>query len=264
MAKMLCGLWCIIDGYAESLFTAPLLAIGQDDFESNAEITFRTAGAFDTVKVICAFNTLTSSATIISRKNGADGNIIFSIPATTTGDYEDTTHSDSISAGDEYNWKMDTGDTNSDHHLNFTGTVLFNANSNTVSFVPFAIISVFVADIYGVVYSTSASAAAVLYKCFTAGVLKNLSVNIFSNAMSVTTTLYSYINNTTGNLSVSVPSTTSGKFEDTANSDTIDNDDKVCVYYDSDAGGMAIMLGKIDLETTNNNGVFIYGQTLGT
>lgn len=54
-------------------------------------------------------NTVASTSSFTFRKNGADTALTISIPASTTGAFEDTTHSVSISNGDDINYKLAAG-----------------------------------------------------------------------------------------------------------------------------------------------------------
>lgn len=54
-------------------------------------------------------NNKTQAVTVQSRKNGSNGNIAVSVTASTAAIFEDTTHTDSLSAGDDWNYSLVNG-----------------------------------------------------------------------------------------------------------------------------------------------------------
>jgi len=92
--------------------------------ETNAKQRIRVAG---TLKNGCAHVTTAraTATTVITRKNGADATVSISCTAGATGFFEDTTHSDTVSAGEDWNWAIRTG----------TGVDNFTANSIVADFV---------------------------------------------------------------------------------------------------------------------------------
>lgn len=68
--------------------------------ENNVNIPFRTPGNISKLHIGLFSNTTTSTTTVRTRKNNANGNQTISIPSGTTGMFEDTSNSDTIAAGD--------------------------------------------------------------------------------------------------------------------------------------------------------------------
>ena len=72
--------------------------------EANAQVKFRQSGTLKKSQVTVSVNTETSSNVIVMRKNGANANLTMTVPGSTTGIFEDTANSDTVSVGDLFNW----------------------------------------------------------------------------------------------------------------------------------------------------------------
>lgn len=77
--------------------------------EADAQNTLRASGIMSRATCYVASNTSTNAIAVTSRLNGSDGTMTFSIGASTTGRFEDTTHSDTVASGDLYNYKSVSG-----------------------------------------------------------------------------------------------------------------------------------------------------------
>jgi len=76
------------------------------------------AGTVKNMQMLVTGNARGTDTVIMLRKNGADTSITFTVPAATTGTFEDTTNSESVAANDTISYRMTTG----------TGTGSFNAS----------------------------------------------------------------------------------------------------------------------------------------
>ncbi len=77
----------------------------EDTNETQNELVFRTAGTLKNLFALVKTNDYSDAATVIkSRINGVDGNVTVSVTASTTGIFEDTVNTDSISIDDTVNW----------------------------------------------------------------------------------------------------------------------------------------------------------------
>lgn len=74
--------------------------------EANTQVKLRSAFTAKDAYVQTAANTRTSASTLSSRKNTAAGNLSVSLTASTTGEFTDTTHTDSIASADVYNYAL--------------------------------------------------------------------------------------------------------------------------------------------------------------
>lgn len=95
---------------SKTFFSTP---IGNDfaaqTLEPQCKNRQRRAMTIKNCQVFVFSNSNTNAATVHSRKNGANGNLSVSIGAGTTGNIEDTTHSDSVAAGDDFCYSCVTG-----------------------------------------------------------------------------------------------------------------------------------------------------------
>lgn len=74
-------------------------------------------------------NTVTATSTLRLKVNQANGNLVASIGASTTGEFEDTTNTDSLVATDEVNIEVDTGNTGTS--LTIRGHTILVTNTET-------------------------------------------------------------------------------------------------------------------------------------
>ena len=213
------------------------------EVEAQTQVTYRTAGILSNLWVRVSLNLILDGAsTIRVRKNGANGNQVVSFAASTTGTAEDTTNTDSVAAGDELNYSVVIGGTTGNFFPRLLN-ILFAASSDTViRHTAMGINSLVVA---------STTVYIPLY--------------IYSNARTTTTTFRSRVNGANGNLAVSVGSTQTGIFEDTANSDTLAANDDVNYSVTTGTGTEAIYWTVVSTEllTTNKKFHSIAGDLSG-
>ena len=181
-------------------------------------------------------NTMNNALTAKTRKNGLDGNQSISVPATTTGVFEDLLNSDSLTNGDLFNYMYSGSGTSGLARItplasNLTGASGFLSVSTDISGAP--------QTIYTTMFGANGSGAepGCSYPFCTATRLTRLRVYILSNDAGAGY-LRTRINGSNGTLYVSIPSSTSGAFEDITNSDDISIDDKVnYVWHIGGVGG---------------------------
>jgi hypothetical protein len=68
--------------------------------EVDAQLKVRSIGGTLTNLYVYVQQSSTTTLTVTSRKNGANGNLTVSVASGATGAFQDTTHSDSFAAGD--------------------------------------------------------------------------------------------------------------------------------------------------------------------
>lgn len=81
---------------------------GTETTESQFKCRQRKAGTFKNACIDVWTNTHTA-CTVTSRKNGVNGAVTLTIADSTTGFIEDTVNTDTVAAGDDYNWTIVTG-----------------------------------------------------------------------------------------------------------------------------------------------------------
>ena len=191
--------------------------------ESQRQTTMRTAGVLANLSVYVIFNGSSGAGTFVTRKSGVSQNLTISFTASTTGLFEDTTHSDTVAAGDIWCFR---GNSTSSFVQPSTIALTFTANTNTVSKLGGQVTtsaSGFAAPVGG---ANPALAAETFtkYKAGSAGTMRNFLVNVFTNTLGART-VSTRINGATGNGSLSVPSSTTGVFEDLTHTDTVSASD---------------------------------------
>jgi len=228
--------------------------------ETSTQVIYRTAGTLSKLFVLVA-NTGESvqAATVKIRKNGADGNMSVSIPADTSGIFEDNSNTDTVAAGDTLNYAVVLTGANI-VPIRAINT-LFAADTNTV--VRHVAVGTQTVFFQLTLYAALAGPMDVLsseptfkFDVNTAGSLKNLYVYVLTNSRTDATTFKTRINGVTStNLVISVPASSSGAFEDTSGSDTLAADDDVnYIIATGPAFGPQITWTIIstELETTNS------------
>ena len=199
--------------------------------ESRATQIWRSAGTLSNMLIQVLTNDRAAS-TLTIRKSTADGNQTISITGSTTGKFEDTSNTDTVSAGDNFHARITTGAGGTVFTF-VSRMMLFDASSNTVyklgtnGATTYNVASTtyftYIAGGFAVDSAAAEDDREVPYR--TAGTLKNLHVYCFGHASTNPLTFRSRVNNADGNLTVSVNAT--GSFEDVANSDTISVDDTI-------------------------------------
>ena len=238
---------------------------GQSAAEVNTQITTRSAL---TLRNLCV-NVQTARAvvdTFTSRANTASGSLTVSTTASTTGFYEDTTHSHSIASGDAINYMAVWGASAStivwltSVQADFSGAdrVLIANNATTAA-----------------AGSTNYHAAAGTTRVLSAetgvqavqslaGTYDRLYVNISTNATTATSTVRTRKNTANGGQSVSISSGATGSFEDTTNSDTVAVSDTFNLQSVVGTGGaLTIACGSLRFTPTATNIDGTLTQTLG-
>lgn len=228
--------------------------------EANANMTWRTAGTFSNLDIKVFSNTVTAASTLNFRKNTANGNETVSIPASTSGEFRDSTNTDSVVSGDIVDYKITAGGTGTT--LDLTGlSIIFSATSGTVTRLSQTAISA-LSDTsantttyfppVGLLQNT-ATEANTQFKVKSSFTLQNLYVKIATNARATATTFGSRINGTNGNLVVSVPATTTGVFEDTTHTDSLVSGNLFNYYITTVAGVTSITIQTIGVELANTS-----------
>jgi hypothetical protein len=167
-----------------------------------------------------------TDCTLQGRLNGADGAMTATITHNVTGWFVDSTNTDTIVVGDDYDVELTTGtgtgsiepdfyvgsfsSTNGDSQASASKTVVRVQNANVTAFY----------NVGGGVLNQSTENLTFtnVYDTFTAD--KAL-INLTANTVSATSTLRLRVAGADGNLTVSITTNTSGIFEDTTHSDSL-------------------------------------------
>lgn len=263
--------WSIASGATEycQLASAPLAATTTTIGNNYCQI--RAAGVLSNLYLNIDDNNTTGGTRIVdSFKSGTTaGNLSITIPTGTTGTFEDTTHTDTVSAGDrwQWRWRNGTGGTTDMVTLAFT----FAATSNTVSIMSCggASFSTASSSIYlfltGTTITVETTEVNVQLKPKTGGTLKNLGTLVRTNARTTATVIRTRKNTANGAMSVSYGSGVTGYLEDNVNTDTVASGDILNYQLTTSTGVGAIVLDnvKTEFETTNSGFLFAGGNGTG-
>lgn len=233
-------------------------------------VTWRVAGSFSTLYANIYSNAATASSSITFRKNAVNGNQTLSIAASTTGEFTDNTHTDSIVAGDKIDFAYQNGTGGAMNASAVTELFSPTTTGNTVSkYVACSSIndSASSTTIYepftGRLEGTSSTVEAnAQFKNEKTATLQNLYLGIASNS-GTTATFASRINSVNGNLSISVTSGTSGILEDNTHTDSTVAGDLLNTIL-SPVAGTSFTVGGSGIEylTTSGDIVYVAGDTL--
>lgn len=189
-----------------------------------------------------------SATTYGSRIGGAGGNLAISVPASTTGQFEDTSHSDTIASGDLVNFIVTTG-------IGITNAIVANifveiettdstsqwANGRAVT------VNASVTNYYPMMgginsaanYTTETQAQS---KSGVAQTVSLAEAYVSANTLTADSTLKLRKNAGNGTISVSLTAGTTGWFEDTSHSDALVATDEITWQLITGATGTSLTL----------------------
>jgi hypothetical protein len=197
-----------------------------------------------------------------SRKNGVNGNQTLSIGSGATGEFQDTTNSDSIASGDSFYTQVVTGTGTQigwvvvSHLFSATSGMVKrfgeyggNSTSTTARFLP----------LVSATYDTTESNLQMKSKV--TGTFKNLYLNVTGNSVTTSVTVRFRKNSTDGNQVVSVSASTTGVFEDTLDTDNVIPGDLICYAISSTSSGTFTWVNlSCELSTVNDTNMFYVGS----
>lgn len=120
-----------VTGNTNQFFAFPTFTTTRVTTESDVYQTALESCSLSNLRVEVTANSRTASSTFTTRKNGANGGVSVSVPTVTTGVFEDTTHSDSLVAGDTFNGCVVPGGASGSAALTFSNVSLKYASTTT-------------------------------------------------------------------------------------------------------------------------------------
>lgn len=226
-------------------------------FESQARTIHRTAGVWSQLWVRVTLNNYDETSHIFSRINGADGNQDISIAASTTGIFQDSVNTDTIAAGDLLAYRI----------------LCSNSVGAATGFKVSILQSLFTATAAERVYRLTAGQATGIgtgyQPCMTGspsdavesplqihvpgGTMRNGAIDVNINSRNGTSTLVLRVNELDTALTISIAASTTGVFEDTSNTVTVFDRDRVNWHFTRGGSSglfFANYLGVVDLVST--------------
>lgn len=235
-------------------------------------------GEFSGLWVVISGNTRTSDTLIRFINNFVVGNQILTIPAGVTGLFSDLTNTDTVVAGDPYAIGATFPVTGGTIQISQIGGVYEDSSGNYVSKysgVATAVLNGAVdvtrfGAIAGVnISQTSEPSQSTTIKA--AGTLAYLSGRVYVNSHNTDIIFKTRVNGADGNCTITVPTTTTGYFEDITNSDSVVDGDTVAVSgFSGPATGTCYINLGLDYESstlgtvTGNLNATLAGITPGT
>jgi hypothetical protein len=262
--------WTLTTGTTQYTRLAASGLTGSTTTVGNNSTKWETAGTIQKLMVEIAANATTGGAsTVQSFKAGTTaGNVVASITTATTGFFEDTSHTDTVTAGDAWQWRWITGTGGTTE----AGTLAFDfvATTNTAARHTVTGLSFSTASstafffLAGTNLTSEATEANVQIKVESAGTLGNLGVLIRTNARTTATTFTSRVNTAAGAMSVSYGSGATGYVEDLSHSDTVSAGALVNYAMTTSTATGAIVVDNIGAEyITTNSTSFMTGGAGG-
>lgn len=227
--------------------------------EGKNQAAIRAAGTLSNLYVRVATNSLNNAATFRTRKNTANGSQSVSISSSTTGEFTDTSNTDSVSSGDLICYQMVAPSGSGSIEITLA-SLIFNPatqnsktthGSNNNTGMSTASSTFYIKLLSGEQQPRSTESEA-QQRVYVAATLKNFQLVLASNGRTTTTTFGTRVNGGNGNQSVSVSGSATGTFHDSSNTDTLAATDLVNCYVTTGTGTGTISPTTINaiLETT--------------
>jgi len=230
--------------------------------EADRQITIREAGVFSNLFFRVLTNTCSTTTVLTFRVNGAGSALTLNITSDATGEFEDITHTVSVSAGDEVCHQLVIPTEAGTNTLTASLlAVVFTATSGTATVL---------SQPEALGYSQASTTRYMSLVAFNAGTTeaaaqwsvtqdfigKNLFVYVSANARTTNTTIKTRKNTADGAVSVTYGNVETGIKEDTSNSDTLALDDEYCLAITTSTGTETITVQARALTVTSSSGAF--------
>lgn len=228
--------------------------------EANEKRRLPTAVTLKNLSINIDSNTRNQATLMYSRVNGADGAQLVTMTASTAGWFEDTTNTDSITAGDDVSIKTVTGNTSSGRV--YVDTIAYDLVSSTAKMAMGARIpgsqsagtTRYLRPIGGGAPESTEAAAQI--KLRGTGTIRRFGALVWTNTASNTTTATMRLNGADTSLTFNVGGSSTGNFEDNSNSFTYADGDLITIKSVRASGTGAITFGffYFELESDDEDG----------
>jgi len=180
-------------------------------------------------------NATSSSSTLRSKINGLYGDMVVTIGAGLTGEFEDLVHTDNLSSGDLFNFRLSVGSSGS---LTVTLMSTILSADTDIPIVQSSWLETIAYNEYGYfpfvgtnLINTSLDISG--YRIRTNATFSNMRIHIYFNDLNNSSTLR-FIGGT-GSMSVTIPASTTGEFEDNTHTEVIAAGGKISYRIDTTA-----------------------------
>lgn len=259
VTKLICAVSTNYTTASTSRFNPPHGAQVNSSTEANSKVRQRKTATYKSLSCYVSANARTTTTTLRSRKNGANGSLTLSIGNAATGVFEDSTNSDSVVAGDDYNTAVVTGtgtQTLTMKHIavsyitsssNYIGTFIAGNASGRVTN---AATTVYLGPTGTLVAASSAAEATIQANIQSRYTVSELTINVTANTVTAASTVKLRVNTADGTLAASVTASTTGMFSDSTNTDKIKAGDKLAIQVATGATGTSMTYTSISSNIT--------------
>ena len=206
---------------------------GTQATEAGCKFRVRKAGTAAKFQVMIDSNNRTTNTVHRTRKNGANGGQSVTYGSGVNGALEDTSNSDTLAVGDDFNYSITNG----------TGTQTFNHRLAKTEFVSTAGDSISIASdavnvtqndaltryypVQGRMGAAATTEADAQIKTRFDCTASELNMLVITNTVNATSTIKFRKGSANGNQTVNITTNATGLFNDTTNTDTIDDQDAI-------------------------------------
>lgn len=234
--------------------------------EARVQVPWRRAGTFSNLRVVINSDRAAATLTIRLDTGGgpANGNLTITTTSSPAGEFSDTTHSDTITAGTLVDAHFANGSGGTTTTYGTTGvnflptisTVIENVCNHGASswFTTAASTTSFMGPLGGHQALSTTTEANVQQEIQAAVSIAAMFVFIQTNGRSTTGTFSSRVNGANGNLTISVTAGTTGLLEDTTHSDIPAVGDLFNLAYTSGTGAGSMILDMSGVMTVSTKG----------
>lgn len=218
--------------------------------EAKAQQKINTAGTLKNATCSVSLNNRSSTTTLKIRINGSTKTIAMAIAGTTTGTFEDTTHSDAVAAGDLVCWTYTSGN-DAGAQLNWNYMVVqFETTNDQFALGGFGEGSNMTVSAGSTVYASfgssgnSSTESSFRTEINLALNVSKLWIYVSSNATSSSSTVNLRINGVSStNNTLTIGAGATGAFEAGGNTDTLAATDEVNIQVVNGGGGSLVLSG---------------------
>lgn len=176
-----------------------------------------------------------NALTLTLNKNSSASDLVVHIDADTTGWVTNSIDNVSVESGDALTFATRVSADTTDYGGTFYPvSARFDADTDSAQMIAavgpaqiYPTTSLQFLNFLGIASTPSQSESDTQFNCMTAGTWQNMACHLESNGFDRGTTVHNRIGGSNGSMAISIPASTSGYFEDTADSDTVGAGDRL-------------------------------------
>lgn len=226
--------------------------------EAIAQTITRLGGTASQLYVEVSVNTNTVAPTVKTRKGSVSQNQTATLTANTTGIFQDTTHTDTITAGDKWNYMVTPGSAS-----NLTITIIqmtYAETTNTLTQLSTGVnFTITAANAYKTTINSLFAAGLTTDTTYRsavmkAGTFKNIFINVTTASASTTHTITLFDAGVASSLVATATAATTGFFEDTTHTVSVTTGHGYSLAFQPGATFTNLFVGSFGLELETTNG----------